>query len=181
MSRWLLLGIEITVVTLVARRGAYLAAWLFVTLVEGGLLAFYPKSGFLLPVITAAILLYEKYGRKKEIYTICCKKDGKSIWIKALCDTGNSLYIPKSHSPVSVVTYEAVESLFVWDGFEQATTIPYQSIGKEQGYLLAVQIDEMYIREWNEHIKQPYLGIVYTKLAKDEQYQMILHKEFVKL
>ena len=58
----------------------------------------------------------------------------------------------------------------------QVRYIPYHSIGKKEGVLLALKIDQMCIHRENEcWIKEPLIGVSEETISAEGEYKMILN------
>ena len=109
-------------------------------------------------------------------------------------DTGNQLREPISGERVSVVDFEFVKPLFAEEELrcivnylnllqEQQPNelhlrlIPYHSIGKKNGYLVAFQADciELYIENEWKMITNPWIGISEIRISGCGDYQLLLH------
>lgn len=138
----------------------------------------FPQKRWIVSIVgIIALQIYLKYCNKSSLYTIYCKNNEKKLKIKALWDTGNCLYTPGNHKPVSIVEYKSIAPLFNWADAAHPTVVPFSSVGKEDGILLAVQIEALIIPEKNLVIKNPYIGLVHKPLSNEGKYQMILHKD----
>lgn len=148
----------------------------------GGVWMIFPEMDWkLLFFIILLTLLYQKYGTKSEIYTVCCQNHGKKVRMKALLDTGNRLYLPGKRVPVSIAEYEALKGLIDWKEIKKATAVAYSSVGEADGLLLAVQIEALIIPEKNIVINHPYIGMTHDVLSNDNSYAMILHKDMARI
>lgn len=100
----------------------------------------------------------------------------KRYCIKGIIDTGNGLYDPISNQPVSILDRRAARDFLGNEKMTQIKYIPYHSIGKQEGVLMAVKIDKMYIYGEKEYfIKEPLIGISNETISAEDDYQMILH------
>lgn len=137
------------------------------------------KVKFLLlsPVIIVVVRLFikafeETKYKTHNIYEVEIKYNDRSLKLKGLYDTGNSLKDPISKKPVAIAEYDSVKNLlpeklrdtieaYLNTGFldhntigiEYATSIrliPYKSIGKENGMLLGVIFNEVMVHSIDE-------------------------------
>lgn len=114
---------------------------------------------------------------KNNFYEVTMHYRGKKKIITALLDTGNRLYEPVSRRIVHVVTYEAVRELC--ESVSEVIYIPYGSVGKNDGVLPGIFLDEMEVRQGDEVriIKRPLVAVCKKVLSANGEYQMLLHEE----
>ena len=100
----------------------------------------------------------------------------KTFQMRGLIDTGNGLKDPISHKPVSIID-KAVAKAFLGEmKMTKVRYVPFHSIGKGEGVLLAVEIDKMCIHYEQEiWIERPLLGVSEEKISSEGEYQMILN------
>lgn len=125
-------------------------------------------------------------GSRKMIYPVEIQMGEKRIKANALIDTGNRLYTPGG-SPVSIMDHGLAEE---WLGDQEVrqmdhrleggipyTLIPYQSIGREQGFLAVIKADRMIIHRdtSDETVTAPVIGISELCFSRGKEYQVILH------
>lgn len=128
------------------------------------------------------------YSRKRDrqrrkIYTVRLDFYGEILTLKGFADSGNSLREPYGKRPVSVVDLRAVRNLTKRVPAQKRFLIPFHSIGKKHGLLEAVELPRMEVDDGEE--KRVYTRIVAALseeiLSEKEDYQVILHPEFVRL
>ena len=97
---------------------------------------------------------------------------------KALLDTGNSLTEPTTGKKVTVVEKNIISS-FNDVKVDKIYIIPYKSLGKENGILYGIQVDELIIRyeKYQKTLDNAIVGIYNGKLSRDNRYNAILHSE----
>lgn len=101
---------------------------------------------------------------------------GKCICVKGLIDTGNLLCDPVSGEPVHVLNQKEARLLMDENNIEGFRYIPYHSIGKKEGVLLARHIDCMRIRGKEDYWKEkPLIGISEEMVSLESDYQLILN------
>lgn len=132
------------------------------------------------------------------------KNKGKEITGTGLFDTGNRLFDPLSGEPVIIAEFEWVKELFTaseqmmlasymhiyqvsHEGPQQIEEleeepimirmIPFHSVGKEQGMLVAVRLDSIWIGEQSglKRRENVLIGLYPGRLSARETYQVILH------
>jgi hypothetical protein len=181
-SFWHFLWVMEGALLLLVTRNMNLCLGLFaVNVAAGGCWMIWPQyGGFLAAAGLLAGTIYIKYSTKNNIYTVCLKNGRKKVCVKALYDTGNSLCLPRDGSAVFLVNYEAISSLIDWNTIKHPEILPYSSVGTEDGFMLAILLDEFVLLEKNIRIKHPYIGITRQPLSNDGSYQMILHRDIFK-
>lgn len=96
--------------------------------------------------------------------------------VQAIIDTGNRLRDPYTNQPVNILDRKIARTFLGEEKMSNIHYIPYHSIGKQEGVLMAVQIERMRIyREEEYWIEKPLLGISETMISADGEYQMILN------
>ena len=149
--------------------------------------------------ISSRLLKYLK-GRSDTLCQVMLRKGKKCIKVKGLYDTGNRLRDTASGKPVCVLEYqmfaglldhiqkEEFDKLLFWTestsdlsadslvSFHPHMLI-YQSVGIENGILLVVSVDEMYMKTGKKRrlVKKPMLGLVPESLSADGAFQMIIN------
>lgn len=96
--------------------------------------------------------------------------------VTGMIDTGNGLRDPVSDQPVSILD-KAVARQFLGNvKLSRVRYIPYHSIGKKEGVLLALKIDRMCIhREEAYWVRDPLIGVSDETISAKGEYQMILN------
>lgn len=117
------------------------------------------------------------YKKRSHFYEVTMHYKGKEKKVMALLDTGNQLYEPGSRRPVHVVTYEAVRELC--ESVTEVIYIPFGSVGKTDGVLPGIYLDEMEVRQGEEVkvIERPLIAVYKKTLSQTGEYQMLLHEE----
>ena len=142
---------------------------------------------------------------KKDIFvdlTIC--EDNKKIHQKALIDTGNMLKDPITNMPVIVVFKNELYQLFpkeILDNIDNIINgklsndiflnnqqfiskiriIPFSSLGKQNGLLLGIKVDEVkvYFSETCKTVHNVIIGIYEKPLTKNNKYTALLGLDFL--
>lgn len=166
-----------------------LLALLFVTLCFGGTLeAILELTGlpWLAALLCAAVILRGLYRlrQKKNAAqaagaTVTLKWQERTVTVRAIIDTGNQLTEPATGRPVSILDQEAAEAL-LGEGWEERRgfyLIPYHSIGRKQGWMRGVTVDEINIEtdRQKRKIHSPVVAICQGQVSGKGKYQMILH------
>lgn len=114
-------------------------------------------------------------------------------------DSGNCLRSPILKEPVAVTEYAFIKNLFTeeeqetlnhilnWEMEPTAYTeaivcIPYHSLGNKNGMLFGIYVDHLRIkqgREMKDHV-HALIGLYNQKVSAGEEYQVILHADYIK-
>lgn len=124
---------------------------------------------------------------------------GKKIKGTGLLDTGNTLRDFFSNEPIAIVDYSWVKGIFSKEEQEQVESmlkmelvksqtvdmkmhwVPYYSLGKNDGMLLCIGIENLVVGEKNQkQNKHSMIGIYPGKLSARGEYQVILHQDMVR-
>ena len=122
-----------------------------------------------------------KAGLWRNIYDIFLEFGNSRIHTKALLDTGNQLYDPPSHRPVTIVEQKVLGEFSLIDYKNSLRAVPFKSLGNEHGIIYAVTADTLIIR-LNRKVWQypePLIGIYPGSLQKNGGYHGILHPDMV--
>lgn len=100
----------------------------------------------------------------------------KQCQVTGIIDTGNGLRDPVSYQPVSILD-KTVARQFLGDvKMSQVRYVPYHSIGKKEGVLMALTIDRMCVhKEKACWIREPLIGVSEEMISAKGEYQMILN------
>jgi stage II sporulation protein GA (sporulation sigma-E factor processing peptidase) len=138
-------------------------------------------TGIIIYAIVCTV--YEKQKQKGScLFPVKLVWRDKTFVLKALADTGNSLYEPVSGKPVSIVEKKVLEAVFAGGKPEIFRAIPFHSIGTSHGIIEGYEITELIVYEENEKIRieKPMVGSFDGKLSTKSAYQMILHPTLIK-
>lgn len=162
------------------------------TVISNGIFYFHLPVGILIAASAASYILMSvflrlvrgKKGKHFSEVTICY--GGSCARVKALSDTGNSLHDPISGAPVMICELSALKKLFTKEQYQALETdnlqilcdmkfrfIPFHSLGKENGTILAFRPD--YVKIGNETITEIMIGIVNSQLSRSSEYSALLH------
>lgn len=133
------------------------------------------------------------------VYQVVFQMGDRTLEGTALLDTGNRLYEPISGKPVCMIESTAAKELFedeLWRAIESyyrtdemkaeewyrypgIRMIPYSSVGKEKGILLAVPVERLYITKEGERrkITKPYVAVCPKAISAKGDYHILLHSE----
>ena len=124
--------------------------------------------------------LWDFIASVQKINQYHCKVDlylgEKKCQVEGIIDTGNGLRDPISKQPVSILDKTAARQFFGEEKMSRVRYIPYHSIGKKEGLLLAVKIDRMCIYGENEcWVEEPLIGVSEETISAEGEYQLILN------
>lgn len=116
--------------------------------------------------------------RRSHIYSVTLVWNGRTVQVRALWDTGNTLTDPINGAPVTVLEADCIRE---WIGELRENgvrVIPYHTLGVEKGYLEGLKIEKM---SWYQedadrvtNIAGPLIGLYEGTLTNSGTYQMIL-------
>lgn len=121
---------------------------------------------------------------KERIFTdITVEIEGHTVTHRALIDSGNFLKDPLSGRAVAIISQSAavkLKSLAAIDFNTRYCLIPYNSIGTKNGILEGYRVDNAYVngRSLGSIIVAVY-DTEFCKLGEEEEYQMLLSKDFL--
>ena len=120
-------------------------------------------------------------GREAGLVKVTLSFHGKTLRLQGLLDTGNRLYDPIFHKPVSVITETSQEKLCAGEEvlFLQ---VPFHSIGKRKGLMPAFFADYLRVETRDGGEKQtqrPLIGITKEPLSSKQEYDIILHPDLL--
>lgn len=162
-----------------------------------------PQTFVLLAAATYLLLLACSYlfdslrSRRRNIYPVTLSYLGKVQPLYGFYDSGNLLTDPVNGAPVSVVKPEILEAIlskeltdklrYLKDNpgeLENTETVglhprflPYRTIGREDGLLLAVTLEKLCIRTPREEVQveRPVLAIAFDPSALGKEYEVLLN------
>lgn len=139
--------------------------------------------------------------RRKDIYPVTITHNGKDYFFYGFYDSGNLLTDPANKKPVSVICTESLSKLLSSETIEQLRHfkedpeklqktklvelhphfIPFQSIGKEDGMMLAVTLEKLCIQTSAEviRIKEPVFAFVFETSAFGKEYEILLNSRLL--
>ena len=106
---------------------------------------------------------------------------GKSVVVRALFDTGNGLCDPISGKMIHIAEYKILKPLLEGDekAKENICVIPFHSIGKDDGVMYGIRMDEMVVLVDGEpkFLYSPIIGIYVGNISKQGKYSVILNRD----
>ncbi len=175
------------------KNGVYIGTYPIKIALLGGII------GFIITYIAFRIVK-TKIRKKDMLYKITIKIEGKEISVNAMLDTGNLLKEPITGMPVIVVqknelysvipekvlnnieeliggeNKELINNLEEKEYLTKFRLIPFSSIGKQNGLMLGLKADEVYIEleEEKERRTDVIIGIFSQALTKNNTYTALI-------
>ena len=122
--------------------------------------------------------------RENDIYNVTLVFNGKSLSVKGLYDSGNSLAEPIGGKPVHIAEYDKIEPLIKGVSADKTKIrlVPYKALGTNMGILKAIEIDSMTIEIAGEiiEIENVLIGIYEGTLSGAGIYDIILNRSIKK-
>ena len=182
MLSWIAFGSNVSAM----RRGAL---FVLLTMAMGGIALGVTKgglSGIFIGILGILFLCFVGFrGQTAARYVqVVLPHVNRTMRITALVDTGNTLKDPITGSPVLVVGAQVAQQLLGLTEKQLQTPleslkhaqipglrlVPYHSVGKENGMLLALRMKGVKIGKW---IGDPIVAFAPEGLGKDETYQAL--------
>lgn len=182
---------------IIMKNGLFLGTYPLKTIILGAIVAF-------AIVIIAVKIIRKKFTTKDMICDIEIMLNNKKINTKALIDTGNMLKEPITNTPVVVVEkillYECIPkeilnniNQIIGGDLEKIPQqiqsqyisklklIPFSSLGKQNGMLLGIKVQQIKIIKESEKITKENIivGIYQQSLTKNGEYQALMGMEFI--
>lgn len=127
------------------------------------------------------LCMVEKHRKiEQKVYPVKIYNGGKELNLRAYYDSGNLLMDPFFHEPVSIIDEESIHLLM--NENMPVRLIPFHSLGRENGMIQVVTLEEMLIYKRKEQIriKPVILGIGRKELFQDAGYQMLLNEKMLR-
>lgn len=182
---------------IIMKNGLFLGTYPLKTIILGAIVAFSI-------IIIAVKIIRKKFTTKDMICDIEIMLNNKKINTKALIDTGNMLKEPITNTPVVVVEkillYECIPkeilnniNQIIGGDLEKIPQqiqsqyisklklIPFSSLGKQNGMLLGIKVQQIKIIKESEEITKENIivGIYQQSLTKNGEYQALMGMEFI--
>jgi len=182
---------------IIMKNGIFLGTYPLKTIILGAIVAF-------AIIIIAVKIIRKKFTTKDMICDIEIMLNNKKINTKALIDTGNMLKEPITNTPVVVVEkillYECIPkeilnniNQIIGGDLEKIPQqiqsqyisklklIPFSSLGKQNGMLLGIKVQQIKIIKESEEITKENIivGIYQQSLTKNGEYQALMGMEFI--
>lgn len=182
---------------IIMKNGLFLGTYPLKTIILGAIVAF-------TIIIIAVKIIRKKFTTKDMICDIEIMLNNKKINTKALIDTGNMLKEPITNTPVVVVEkillYECIPkeilnniNQIIGGDLEKIPQqiqsqyisklklIPFSSLGKQNGMLLGIKVQQIKIIKESEEITKENIivGIYQQSLTKNGEYQALMGMEFI--
>ena len=182
---------------IIMKNGLFLGTYPLKTIILGAIVAF-------AIIIIAVKIIRKKFTTKDMICDIEIMLNNKKINTKALIDTGNMLKEPITNTPVVVVEkillYECIPkeilnniNQIIGGDLEKIPQqiqsqyisklklIPFSSLGKQNGMLLGIKVQQIKIIKESEEITKENIivGIYQQSLTKNGEYQALMGMVFI--
>lgn len=127
-------------------------------------------------VFSAVVWLGQRKIRQNHIFPVKLKKDERQMELKAYWDSGNQLMDPYTGDAVNILEFARAKE-FINTGSERFRYVPYRSLGKEDGLLKVLSIDELVVYQGKKtvRISPAVIGIANEGLMEGKEYGLILH------
>lgn len=179
-----------------------------IKIVNGNYIGLYPLKILILSGIIASIIIIisltiiKKVKIKKELYCKLAMKKDKG-YIEAFIDSGNMLKDPITNNPVIVVEEEIIKRYYskelleyieiimkggtskynelIKDEISKIRIIPFSSIGKENGMMVGIKTEKLYIYYEEElyEVEDAIIGVYKGNLLKNKNCKAILGIEVI--
>ncbi len=182
---------------IIMKNGLFLGTYPLKTIILGAIVAF-------TIIIIAVKIIRKKFTTKDMICDIEIMLNNKKINTKALIDTGNMLKEPITNTPVVVVEkillykcipkeilnninqiiggdLEKIPQQIQSQYISKLKLIPFSSLGKQNGMLLGIKVQQIKIIKESEEITKENIivGIYQQSLTKNGEYQALMGMEFI--
>ena len=118
----------------------------------------------------------QKRKSQQNLFQVQIELNGNLVKTTGLLDTGNSLYEPISKKPVNIIEYDLIK-VYLADDKPNLRVIPFKSIGKEQGIIYGITVNQLIIDKEALAVDNAILGFYDKKFSKKNGYHMILHPD----
>lgn len=124
--------------------------------------------------------IWEAIVKLQKVSAYHCQVDlylgDKKVSVEGLIDTGNHLCDPVTGAAVHILDRSIAKPFFADESVQKLKYIPYHSIGREEGVLMALHIDRMRICSEQEYwVENPLIGISEKTVTTQGEYKMILN------
>lgn len=131
------------------------------------------------------LIISEIIKRRKmlKIHTLKITLGDKSVCVRALLDSGNTLKEPVSGKSVIIAEWQSIEPLF--DGMDynrllnftdryRLRIVPYHSLGNKNGIIVAFLADDITVLTENRSAGRLYIGITREQLSRTNDYSALM-------
>lgn len=134
-------------------------------------------------------------------YTMTLIHKGEQVKLNGYLDSGNTLYTLTSKKPVTIITYDAIDSILSYEerrlikAYEQKGIegiidsestikpylIPYESVGCKADILLGFMMERMVLEKgmFQKTFEKCIVGIVPHTLFKGQDYDALIHPDYM--
>lgn len=136
-------------------------------------------------------VFWDNFRQQKDfLYEVSFEWNQTEIRVCAFLDTGNFLYEPIGHMPVSVMEEEAflryfdepLTELIKHGDIGEIRMIPYRSVGCEEGVMPGILVKNIQITNGNQKAEalKGIVGISKRPLSAGGHYELLLHPDLIK-
>ncbi|WP_099468535.1 sigma-E processing peptidase SpoIIGA [Konateibacter massiliensis] len=159
-------------------------------------------AGLLLFILARGAIKIDRFYKRTsgKVCEVTISLNDRRLRLKGLMDTGNSLVDPVSRQPVNIVPFEVIKELLTdkeaicienfleykaedieMEELGELYYIPYSSVGRKNGLLPAIKVEELCIVYGGSVIEvaRPMIGICQNEFVSDKRYQIILNPKLV--
>ena len=124
--------------------------------------------------------IWDLLAKVQRIESFQCQVDlyigKKELSVRGIIDTGNQLCDPSAGTPVHILDRNEARKFLADESMKGIKYIPYHSIGKQGGVLMAIHIDRMRVCGEEEcWLESPLIGISEETVSAEGEYKMILN------
>lgn len=139
-------------------------------------------------IMRLLLFLFGKEKRESFIVWVRVVKNEKSVKIKGLIDSGNSLTDPYNGKLVHIAEYDVLQTILEGVDIykEKYRLVPFNSLGNSNGLIEVIEFDEINIFEVKDgqieenYVYQelrPAIGLYHNKLSSGGSFNMLLNKD----
>ena len=165
----------------------YSVCYIFYTLILNGVVEclgnYWEESQTFIEIVlisgSSVLIMYKIWSQyhknQKGVYQIKIKHKGKEIFSQGYYDSGNCLKDCYSQKSVHIISKDLLEQVITGD--EASVYLPFQSLGKVDGLIKVIYIDEMLIyAEKVIKLEKVPVGIADDNLFQEKSYKVILNE-----
>ncbi len=115
---------------------------------------------------------------KQQVFIVEIMKNNVKLVLKAILDTGNSLYDPETLKPVIIVDKIAIQEAMGYEKESEYIRIPFKSVGKDGGVICGIHCESLkvYSSTYGDMIfYNQVLGLYEGKLSVNGDYSVLLN------
>lgn len=125
-------------------------------------------------ILLSIALKYIQNMHNRRFYNIEIGVDEKNITIRALVDTGNSLFEKSTGLPV-IIAEEKEISKITDITTKKIFLIPFTALGTQNGVIMGFKPDYIRVIDERKYILDAIIGVYSGKLSKNEDYSALIN------